>query len=77
MPTEKARPPSVMRLEVRPTRPMTMKVTRKVKRQREEHHQRRAQLGHEEEEHQDDEQPALEERVRTVRMHASMSEVRS
>ena len=30
MPTEKARPPRLMRFEVRPAQPMTMKLTRKV-----------------------------------------------
>ncbi len=77
MPTEKARPPSDMRLEVSPTRPMTMKVTRKVSGSETSTTSAVRSSATKRKRTRMTRTPPSSRASTTVRMQASMSEVRS
>jgi hypothetical protein len=77
MPTEKARPPRLMRLEESPTRPMTMKVTRKVSGSDTSTTSAVRSSATKRKRTSTTSRPPSSNASTTVRMQASMSEVRS
>ncbi len=77
MPTEKARPPRLMRFEVSPVEPMTMKLTRKVSGSEKTTMSAVRSSATKRKRTRMTKMPPSRSASTTVLMHASMSEVRS